>query len=94
MFKIIISKTADKSIKKAPIEIRESFEAWKNVIQLQGIAGLKEIKGYRDHALKGEWEGARSSSLNSQWRVIYFIKDKEIAIFVLDVTAHDYRRRL
>ena len=94
MYKIETSKTADKALKKAPSEIRDYFDAWKNVIQFQGVAGVKSINGYRDHSLKGEWEGARSSSLNDQWRVIYIVLEKEVKVFVFEVTPHDYRRKL
>lgn len=94
MYKIEISKSADKTLKKAPVEIRDAFDAWKNVVQLQGVLGLKAINGYRDHALKGDWEGARSSSLNEQWRVVYLVMEKEVKIFVFEVTPHDYRRKL
>jgi addiction module RelE/StbE family toxin len=94
MYKVDTSKTADKALKKAPIEIRDYFDAWKNVIQMQGVAGVKAINGYRDHPLKGEWEGARSSSLNDQWRVIYIVMEKEVKVFVFEVTPHDYRRKL
>jgi hypothetical protein len=31
------------------------------------------IPGYRDHALKGEWKGARSSYLTQKWRVLYVV---------------------
>ncbi len=93
MWTIQIAKAADKTLKKAPLEIRNAFDAWKNIAQLSGINGLKAINGYRDHALKGDWEGARSSSLNAQWRVIYYVSDKEVKIFVLEVTPHDYRRK-
>ena len=51
MYKIETSKTADKALKKAPSEIRDYFDAWKNVIQFQGVAGVKSINGYRDHSL-------------------------------------------
>jgi addiction module RelE/StbE family toxin len=94
MWKIDISKSADKALKKAPIEIRDSFDAWRNIVQLNGVSGLKVINGYKDHPLKGEWEGARASSLNSQWRIVYVVSDKEVKIFVLEVTPHDYRRKL
>jgi addiction module RelE/StbE family toxin len=94
MYKVDTSKAADKALKKAPIEIRDYFDAWKNIIQMQGVAGLKAINGYRDHPLKGEWEGARSSSLNDQWRVIYIVMEKEVKVFVFEVTPHDYRRKL
>lgn len=94
MSSIEISKNADKTLRKAPEEVRNAFDAWKNVVNFHGVKGLRQINGYRDHALKGEWEGARSSSLNYQWRVIYYASEKEVKIFVFEVTAHDYRRKL
>jgi len=94
MWTVQISKSADKILNKAPIEIRNAFDAWKNIIQLEGIKGIRMIKGYRDHSLQGEWEGARSSSLNIQWRVIYLVSDMEVKIYVLEVTPHEYRRKL
>lgn len=94
MYKVLLSKNADKALKRAPIEICDCFDAWKNVIQMQGVAGIRAINGYRDHPLKGEWEGARSSSLNNQWRVIYIVIEKEVKIFVFEITPHDYRRKL
>lgn len=94
MWSIIISKNADKVLRKAPVEIRDAFDAWKNLIQLSGVSGVRNIKGYRDHTLKGEWEGARSSYLNIHWRVIYLVEQKKVKIFVLEITPHDYRRKL
>jgi len=94
MYKVETSKIADKALKKAPIEIRDYFDAWKNIIQMQGVAGVKAINGYRDHLLKGEREGARSSSLNDHWRVIYIVMEKEVKVFVFEVTPHDFRRKL
>ena len=70
MWIVHIAKSAEKELKKAPLEIRDSFDAWKNLIEQYGPQGIKRINGYWDHALKGEWQGARASSLNQQWRVI------------------------
>ena len=43
--------------------------------------------------IKGNWRSARSSYLNYQWRIIYFIDKKEYKIFVLEVNSHDYRKK-
>jgi addiction module RelE/StbE family toxin len=51
------------------------------------------IKGFHDENLRGEWAGHRSSRLGNQYRVIYRIEDREILVLVVDMTAHDYRRR-
>ena len=88
-----MEKNASKALGKAPREIQEKFEKWKDIVQLQGTKGLFEIKGFRDHSLKGEWQGARASRLNDQWRVIYFVAANEIKILVMEVTPHDYRKK-
>ena len=93
MWIVEIARSADKELKKAPLEIRDSFDAWKNLIEQYGPVGIQRINGYWDHSLKGEWKGARSSSLNEQWRVIYVVEGRSVKIIVLKVTPHDYRRK-
>lgn len=93
MWIVEIAKSAERELKKAPVEIRDSFDAWKNLIEQYGPFGVQRINGYWDHALKGEWKGARSSSLNAQWRVIYLIEGQSVKILVLKITPHDYRRK-
>ena len=92
MFKIEITKTARKELKKAPVEIVDSFEMWVNNVEKMGPHGLLLINGYRDHALQGEWDGARASYLNKQWRVVYWVAGDSITVTVVRGSAHDYRR--
>lgn len=93
MFLVIETNTASKELDKAPSEVLEKYEFWKNVVQVSGVLGLKVYSGFRDHPLKGEWQGARSSSLNRKWRVIYCTRAEKVQVLVVRVTAHDYRRR-
>jgi proteic killer suppression protein len=93
MWNVFLEKNAEKALKKAPKEIQEKLEKWMDIVRLQGPKGLYEIKGFRDHALKGEWQGARASRLNDQWRVIYYVVANEIKILVMEVTPHDYRKK-
>lgn len=93
MWVIEIARVAEKEIKKAPLNIRTLFDAWAKVIEQDGPSGIQRINGYWDHSLKGEWKGARSSSLNQQWRVIYVVEDRSVRILVLRVTPHDYRKK-
>ena len=60
---------------------------------ISGPQGLRAITGFHDEALKGERKGQRSSRLNEQYRVIYEISAKEVLVYVLELTAHDYRRK-
>lgn len=91
MWVILEERKVEKQLNKAPKEILAKYEIWKDIVINQGPVGLFQIKGFRDHALLGEWKGARSSYLNKQWRVIYAVKAVEITVFVLEVTPHDYR---
>jgi proteic killer suppression protein len=93
MWDVFLEKNANKVLNKAPREIQEQFAKWRDIIQIQGPKGLFEIKGFRDHALKGEWQGARASRLNDQWRVIYYVIANEVKILVMEVTPHDYRKK-
>ena len=93
MWIIYETKTLNKVISKLPKNILKQYELWKRIVELEGGQGLKLIKGYRDESLKGTWEGHRSSRLNQQWRVIYKMNNKMCEVYVIDINAHDYRRR-
>lgn len=93
MWKVLWERHVPKSLAKAPREIKEKFEKWKDIVHLQGPDGLRAIRGFRDHGLQGEWKGARASRLNEQWRVIYVVRAREVEILVLEVTPHDYRKK-
>ena len=93
MWVVLESTKADKQLRKCPKEILEQYEAWKKVIELSGPHALRSITGYRDHALKGQWAGARSSYLNIQWRVIYLVEVNLVQVKVLEVNPHDYRKK-
>ena len=93
MWAILEARNVQKRLKKCPQEIRKEYETWKKVVELTGPKALRGIPGYRDHALKGEWEGARSSYLNIKWRVIYVVIENLVQVRVLEVTPHDYRKK-
>lgn len=90
MWIVLLSKSAQKEFNKAPIRVQEEFLAWMNLIVASGPHALLTINGYWDHALKGDWSGARSSSLNKKWRVVYCIEEKSIKVMVLQISAHKY----
>lgn len=69
------------------------YEKWKDILRYSGPKGLKQIRGFNDEALKGDWKGFRSSRLNDQYRVIYKVEKEEILVRVIKITAHDYRRK-
>jgi len=93
MWEIYEHRRADKSLGKAPVEVLKRYEKWKDIVAISGPAGLRMIKGFHDESLKGKWKGHRSSRLGPGYRIIYRVKAQQILIEVVDVTAHDYRRK-
>ena len=80
-------------VPRLPVEVVKRYEKWKDIVRISGPAGLRLIKGFRDEALRGEWSGHRSSRLGLHYRVIYRAVAHEILVQVIDITAHDYRRK-
>jgi addiction module RelE/StbE family toxin len=93
MWKIYEHKQVEKQIKSCPLEVQKKYEKWKDIVAISGQQGLMLIKGFADEALKGEWDGYRSSRLNKQYRVIYQVIADQVYVKVEKVTAHDYRRK-
>ncbi|RJQ43894.1 MAG: type II toxin-antitoxin system mRNA interferase toxin, RelE/StbE family [Gaiellales bacterium] len=93
MWEIYEHRRADKSLRKAPVEVLKRYEKWKDIVAISGPTGLRRIKGFHDESLKGEWKGHRSSRLGLGYRLIYRVEAQEILVEVVDLTAHDYRRK-
>jgi len=93
MWKIYEHKGALKGLKSLPIDILKRYEKWKDIVAISGPAGLKQIKGFNDEALRGDWKGHRSSRLNIQYRIIYKIENEQLYVKVIKVIPHDYRRK-
>ena len=81
-----------KTIAKAEVRIVDQYEFWKAVVRISGPDALRALRGMNDEALAGQWKGFRSSRLTGQWRVIYRVANNEVAVYVVRVSAHDYRR--
>ncbi len=75
---------------RAPLQVRQKYEFWKEQIEDGGPMGIRKWKGFYDHLLKGEWEGYRSSYLNKQYRVIYRIEAECRTVFVERIGPHNY----
>ena len=93
MWEIYEHRKAVKQLESLPIDVLKRYEKWKDIILISGPDGLKQIRGFRDEALRGDWKGHRSSGLNIQYRVIYKIEKDLVLVQVVNVTPHDYRRK-
>ena len=93
MWEVYEHRRVPKALSGLPTQVLQRYEKWKDIVRVSGPLGLRAIRGFRDEALRGEWKGHRSSRLNQQYRVIYQVEAREIVVYVLDVSAHDYRRK-
>ena len=93
MWEIYEHRRVNRQLDGIPEDLLKRYEKWKDIVSLSGPLGLRQIRGFRDEALRGEWRGHRSSRLNQQYRVVYRIERQQILVEVVAVTAHDYLRR-
>ena len=93
MWAIYEHKRVSKSLSSAPLDVLKRYEKWKDIVAISGPMGLRNIAGFRDESLAGNWKGYRSSRLNLQYRVIYKVEKDKVLVQVENVTPHDYRRK-
>lgn len=93
MWLIYEHRRAVRQLSSIPEDILKKYEKWKDIVAVSGPEGLRLIKGFHDEALRGEWKGCRSSRLGSKYRVIYKIVRDQILVQVVNITAHDYRKK-
>ena len=93
MWEIYEHRKVVKHLELLPTDVLKRYEKWKDIVSISGPDGLKQIRGFRDEALRGEWKGYRSSRLNTQYRVIYKVERDMVLVQVVKVTPHDYRRK-
>ena len=93
MWQVLEHRRVIRRLSKIPVDILKRYEKWKDIVTLSGPQGLREIRGFNDESLRGEWSGHRSSRLSGQYRVIYRVESQDVVVKVIDLTADDYRRK-
>ena len=93
MWAIYEHRRVHRQIRGLPQDILKRYEKWKDIVAISGPTGLRLIKEFHDESLRGEWKDHRSSRLGKQFRVIYRIEKDHVLVQVVNVTAHDYRKK-
>ena len=93
MWEIYEHNSLVRKLTRIPVEVLKRYEKWKDIVTISGPRSLRFIKGFHDEALRGEWQGFRSSRLGKQYRLIYKVENKKLYVKVIDITPHDYRRK-
>lgn len=92
MWEVWEHRRVDRQLDRLPTDVLKRYEKWKDIVTISGPKGLKLIRGFRDEALKGKWNGHRSSRLGRQYRVLYRVEGKRLVVEVVRITPHDYGR--
>jgi addiction module RelE/StbE family toxin len=93
MWEVYEHRRAAKQLDRLPRDVLKRYEKWKDIVRVSGPQGLRQIRGFNDEVLRGEWKGHRSSRLSQQYRIIYRIERDRVLVEVVNVTAHDYRKK-
>ncbi len=93
MWQIFEHRNLQRRIRRIPKVVLKRYEKWKDIVKFSGPDGLRRIRGFNDEPLRGDWRGHRSSRLGDQFRVIYRIEKEKLFVMVIDLTAHNYRRK-
>jgi mRNA-degrading endonuclease YafQ of YafQ-DinJ toxin-antitoxin module len=91
MWRIEEHRRLDRELDATPREVLKRYEKWKDIARISGPPGLRLIKGFHDEALRGDWQGHRSSRLGFKYRVIYRVNPEQALFQVIHVTPHEYR---
>ena len=87
-----LSPTARKQLRKVPAHIAKKFVLWADLVRVDGLTVARAVPGFRDHALKGEWQGYRAIRLSDSYRAIYVVREDGLVetVWVEEVNKHDY----
>lgn len=90
--KVLLTKFAEKQLRKIPKNILAAYYTWVKTIELDGIRNTRKLSGYHDEPLKGNRKGQRSVRLNKSYRVIYEETNigSIILIAVQEINKHEY----
>ncbi len=89
---VVLSKLADKQLKRLPHQIKEAALVWAESVEEDGIRKVRQLPGYHDEPLVGERRGQRSVRLNRAYRLFYQEDDTGTVTFILvqEVNKHEY----
>jgi toxin HigB-1 len=87
-----LSRTAKKQLTKVPAHIIRKFALRVDLVRIEGLEAARAVPGFRDHLLKGEWQGYRAVRISDAYRAIYIIhSDGRVeTVHVEEVNKHDY----
>jgi len=91
MIRQVDIRAVEKDLMKTPKALVIKFQKWVDDIEKYGLEEVRKVRGWHDHALKGDRIGQRAIYLNKKWRAVYVIQGTEVKIVkVIEVHPHEY----
>jgi proteic killer suppression protein len=87
---VLVSKSAEKQLRKIPSHIKESLRNWVATVERIGIREARKLSGFHDEPLHGDRKGQRSVRLNKAYRAIYIETIQGLQLLVIEVNKHEY----
>jgi proteic killer suppression protein len=88
---VVISKAAQKQLRRVPGRIRAALMFWAEQVAAVGLAEVRKVSGYHDEPLRGDRAGQRSIRLSQGWRAFYVEHEGKVHfVEVIEVNHHDY----
>ena len=87
---VLVSKSAEKQLRKIPRHIKESLRVWMETVERLGVREARKFPGLHDEPLHGSRKGQRSVRLNKTYRAIYIETDHGLELLVIEVNKHEY----
>lgn len=89
---VIVSKQAEKQLRKVPAYVVLKLQAWINGIKTESLMKVRKVVGFHDEPLKGKRRGQRSIRLSKGYRAFYTIdaKGKTHIVEIIEVNKHEY----
>ncbi len=85
-YKLVVSKKYTKSIvlaKKRGIDVSSIDPVIEKLLN-----GIPLEPKYRDHALKGKWDGFRECHIRPDWLLVYLIENDILTLTLIDTGTH------
>lgn len=89
---VVISKRAEKQLRKIPIHTVLKLQAWISGVKHDGLTKMRQIPGFNDEALRGNRKGQRSIRLSKGYRAFYVMNDTGVVecVEIIEVNKHEY----
>ena len=88
---VIVSKAAERDLRKVPMHVRFNFFAWLDAVTQQGLEVVRKVPGFHDEPLSGKRFGQRSIRLSKSYRAFYEVEGTTAKLVrVLEINKHEY----